>query len=525
MLVDLHDKDDLIVNEKIEKHLNELNKEECGTSSNSDLKSQDSDNCKQIGLEDSVSESIDDLPSRSTHEGFNENESAVTESQTYSHSSQVPPPSQMSSSSAQEITNIEYRTNAITTNMKSGELVSSIANALGGVLKNLPNETDVLKLGVGLGLSLSAKGILNIEEEGLGAKESCETTARAHSRTSSEEAVYSTIVETEDKPSFDEKTEEQSFSKGLVFPSIENICEADEIAYSDEKAEDNGEEEEEQVVNNDVSKNPVLPLRRKYNTHKVHNPDETITKFINNDDGQKQDDGLQSLSKQISPGFLEAINSTRVGSQHVDYIPSTPNLPQCNPVGRVKPRSAGKDWVAIGFDPWSAGKELLRVEFVPFLVVGSSSSEEEKNNHMIPLAAPKNAISLYLNRESKENEGFNKKFKQLSSYIRHGNYSEFELMLDEYDNSFPIDFADDVGNTLLMVSCQNGNKRMVKLCLRKGSDINKQNTNGNTSLHYAFGYGFSELGAYLISKGADDNITNAEGLTCYEGLRMEDLSL
>ena len=29
-----------------------------------------------------------------------------------------------------------------------------------------------------------------------------------------------------------------------------------------------------------------------------------------------------------------------------------------------------------------------------------------------------------------------------------------------------------------------------------------------------------ELAEYLISKGADDSILNADGLTCYEGLSM-----
>ena len=39
----------------------------------------------------------------------------------------------------------------------------------------------------------------------------------------------------------------------------------------------------------------------------------------------------------------------------------------------------------------------------------------------------------------------------------------------------------------------------------------------------AFGYGFDELGEYLISKGADDSLQNAHGLTCYEGLDMDEL--
>ena len=44
---------------------------------------------------------------------------------------------------------------------------------------------------------------------------------------------------------------------------------------------------------------------------------------------------------------------------------------------------------------------------------------------------------------------------------------------------------------------------------------------GNTALHYAYAYKFETLGEYLLSKGADDSITNAEGLTCYEGLDQD----
>ena len=39
----------------------------------------------------------------------------------------------------------------------------------------------------------------------------------------------------------------------------------------------------------------------------------------------------------------------------------------------------------------------------------------------------------------------------------------------------------------------------------------------------AAGYGFESFGEYLISKGADDSIVNADGLTCYEGLSKDNL--
>ena len=41
---------------------------------------------------------------------------------------------------------------------------------------------------------------------------------------------------------------------------------------------------------------------------------------------------------------------------------------------------------------------------------------------------------------------------------------------------------------------------------------------------YCYSYGFTELGEYFISKGADDSVRNADGLTCYEGLDMDDVN-
>lgn len=46
----------------------------------------------------------------------------------------------------------------------------------------------------------------------------------------------------------------------------------------------------------------------------------------------------------------------------------------------------------------------------------------------------------------------------------------------------PIDYQNDLGVTLLHVAAQNGNKRIAKLCLRKGADVNKRNNNGQVRI-------------------------------------------
>ena len=78
---------------------------------------------------------------------------------------------------------------------------------------------------------------------------------------------------------------------------------------------------------------------------------------------------------------------------------------------------------------------------------------------------------------------------------------------------------DEHGNTILHVASQNGNKRLIKVALRWGANINDQNKQGQTALHYLFAYKYENLAAYLISKGADDTLQNEFGYTCYDGLR------
>ncbi|KAL3777968.1 hypothetical protein ACHAW5_003402 [Stephanodiscus triporus] len=87
------------------------------------------------------------------------------------------------------------------------------------------------------------------------------------------------------------------------------------------------------------------------------------------------------------------------------------------------------------------------------------------------------------------------------SLARHGRAGEVEALLQR---GFPADARDEYGNTLLMVACQNGNKKISKLSLKYGCDINVVNNGGKTALHFARRFGHMELGQYLITKGADE---------------------
>ena len=234
---------------------------------------------------------------------------------------------------------------------------------------------------------------------------------------------------------------------------------------------------------------------------------------------------LRRATTSLPIGFFENIVAKRVAKQIVDYLPHVPNLPQTSSIGRVKPRSAAIDWVAIGFDPWSAGKRPLNTEYVATLKSKAEQLFDEKKLAKMKKMTEDGAIStvdhegittgkVEVTKAQKQAEDF----KKVCSLCRHGKFGDIEDMMNHPDWSLSMDYQDDAGNTLLHIAAQNGNKRMVKLCLRRGADLNAQNMTGQTPLHFTYSYGYSDVGEYLIQKGADDSIRNKDGLTCYEGL-------
>lgn len=288
--------------------------------------------------------------------------------------------------------------------------------------------------------------------------------------------------------------------------------------------------EEVADVRSQLSPSMCLPQNniRSFSTHSVAGIEKKDTSKKSSP--HNNDISIETLTEQTPNNFLGIIAATRTGKQHVDYLPYIPNLPNCRPAGRLKPRSVANDWIAIGFDPWSAGREVLRTEFISQVIEGDDLLSPGERQFAANLRERSSFAILdgdviYQRQEnSAVNDGMMaENFELVCRYVRHGKYSELENVINDNDWSLPIDYVDGAGNTLLMISCQNGNKRIAKLCLRRGGTINLQNMNGQTCLHYAFGYGFDDLGNYLILKGADDSIVNADGLTCYEGLSLDDV--
>ena len=102
------------------------------------------------------------------------------------------------------------------------------------------------------------------------------------------------------------------------------------------------------------------------------------------------------------------------------------------------------------------------------------------------------------------------------SQCRHGRLKRIEESLRL---GFDINSEDEKGNSLLLVACQNGHRKMLDLLLNRGASIDHQNVQGCTALHYALAYDQTgELAEFLIEKGADDSLENVLGLSAYDGI-------
>jgi hypothetical protein len=266
------------------------------------------------------------------------------------------------------------------------------------------------------------------------------------------------------------------------------------------------------------------------------------TSFVSKaeEESQKLVPGADNLRRTVMPlpvGFFAAIEAKHVAQQAVDYLPQVPNLPLARNIGRVKPRSAAADWMMINFDPWSAGKTPLSTEFIPSLmekaekfVDGGPAKAQEAFEQLRQstlagaFVTVEDETGLAQQRaDISKAEHLADDFKKICSLCRHSKFADAEQLINQPDWSVPIDYQDDQGNTLLHIVAQNGNKRMVKLCMRRGASLDIQNLTGQTALHFAYGYGYADVGDYIRDKGANDSIRNKDGLTCYEGLGAKEL--
>ena len=251
--------------------------------------------------------------------------------------------------------------------------------------------------------------------------------------------------------------------------------------------------------------------------HKTHPPATEMVTFQPVGGEQKTRDApIKRSAASLPEGFIASVFESHTGKQHVDYLPSAANLNVPREAGVVKPNNISEVWEKAGYDPWSAGKDPYATVFVPSLNFEEEDVADVPEDDM----ADKEGLTKFQLEQKQANKEA-EDLKYVFSKARHGQYQAIEEKFDEPEWTVDIDAQDPSGATLLHIACQNGNRRIAKFCLRKGANINQPNLAGNTPLHFCFAYGFEDLGEYLMDKGGDDSVVNADGLTCYEGLNME----
>jgi hypothetical protein len=104
----------------------------------------------------------------------------------------------------------------------------------------------------------------------------------------------------------------------------------------------------------------------------------------------------------------------------------------------------------------------------------------------------------------------------LFALVRHGNTKEVADLLSNSE-SCGDEFVDQYGNTLLITACQNNRIDIAEYLLSNGANVNAQNFSGNSSLHYACKFRYTDLINKLIkTDSADTSTRNSIGRRCYD---------
>lgn len=138
--------------------------------------------------------------------------------------------------------------------------------------------------------------------------------------------------------------------------------------------------------------------------------------------------------------------------QNADYLPDVPNVNTPKGLGVVMPRQILEDWAAIGFDPWSAGKQLRTTTMLTDLsaMERATATEEEAavstakvlgdsvgvywltsvfvwssgaSCVCVRASTTADAVATAANAKKTQEQ---QQLEQLFSFCRHGKYAEIE---------------------------------------------------------------------------------------------------
>ena len=107
-------------------------------------------------------------------------------------------------------------------------------------------------------------------------------------------------------------------------------------------------------------------------------------------------------------------------------------------------------------------------------------------------------------------------FERLKDLIIKGKVSLFFENFQENRKKFNLNSQDESGNTLLILSVKLGLNTIGKLLIKNGVDVNIQNKNGNSALHYALSGKNFIMADELRKYGAAENSKNKLGYSPWD---------
>jgi len=105
------------------------------------------------------------------------------------------------------------------------------------------------------------------------------------------------------------------------------------------------------------------------------------------------------------------------------------------------------------------------------------------------------------------------------SFAQRGYVDDLDQALKESPNL--LNASDNLGNTMLHLSCSSGHLNVTRLLLNKKIDLNRENLLGDTALHKASFRGYSEIVKLLLENGIDASRKNKEGKTALDITRSQ----
>lgn len=120
------------------------------------------------------------------------------------------------------------------------------------------------------------------------------------------------------------------------------------------------------------------------------------------------------------------------------------------------------------------------------------------------------------NDENEEQINYDEIYFELIKLVIEGKNKNFEKYYESKKNFIDINQELYEGNTLLLLCVKEGNFFITKFLCERGAEINRQNNDGNTALHYAIGKQFYAIADILTRYGAREDIKNIRGLTPWD---------